>query len=354
MSSSEQNDGTDPDEDIKSMVRRILLSQDKLDKDVRTSIAQHAVHTAKIDTLNSEVRTLTVQMNRAQREKNVIFFNLAGNATSGQDLVAAVREVLGKVDIILPDCAVDDMFCLRGSGAKRPVLAKFTTSILVRQIFSKAANLRKLGIRIDNDMTPAERDAKKTLLAARWKLKSAGINAYMRKNALFLDGRKIEPADVDSILSRAKTPAPPAPSNNTSTSLPGACSASLTHDWSSSRTEHNGRESRRPAPPPPTTGVATALSGASAAPLLPAGGDQDTECCHSPFRKRSGSPLSKTIRNKQTKKTLDSRQTKSPSSPLRQSKLNFLAMPTQAHPTPLTQPNDQLTESPMSTSDTEG
>lgn len=355
MASGTQEDTLGSEDDIKTMVRRILLSQDKLDKDVRVSITQHAEHSAKIDKLNTEVRTLSVQLDRNQREKNIVLFNLPCNGTSTQDLVAAVRRAFEMVSISLPDWAIDNVFCLRGSGAKRPVLVKLTTAIWVRQIFSKAADLRKLGIRVDNDLSPGEREAKKALLTARWKLKTAGINAVIRKNSLLLDGRRIDPADVESILQRAKIPAPPATSSETLTSLPGAGSAVLTQSELLARKDNSCGANPRSAPPPPPTGaasVSTVLADASAVPSLPPGGALGDARYYSPSlqkeRKRTGSPHAA---GNTTKKNRPNAQTRSS---LRQSKLNFRleSLPDDllTSPEPVTQP----TETPMSTSDTEG
>lgn len=209
------------DEDLKTMVQRLLVSHNKLNEDVRTVLAQHSNHEGKIATLDDNVQALSRQMDKLRREKNVIIFNLPEDAVNNRDMVATIQGLFKHVQFPLPEWAIDDAFRIGKSGTIRPVLVKFSSTTWARKVFSKAAALREMKISMENDMSQSDRAAKKQLHAAYKKMKASGKNVIFKRNKLFLDGRCVELAEAQQFLTRAMTPVCTMTSHLNVGSLPG-------------------------------------------------------------------------------------------------------------------------------------
>lgn len=199
-----QNQSTD--EDVKTMVKRLLDSHAKLDEDVRMVLAQNAAHDSKITSLSNSVHDLVQQMDKMRREKNVIIFNLPEVDENNRDLVATIRGLFAHVQLTLPDWAIEDARRVGKPGTTRPVLVKVCSTSWVHKLFTKAADLRKMKMPIENDMSATDRIAKKNLYASYKSLKSSGANVTFKRNRLFLDGRPVQPAEIESDITRASLP----------------------------------------------------------------------------------------------------------------------------------------------------
>lgn len=85
------------------------------------------------------------------RARNIILFNLMDTDEINTDLHAMVLKTFKKVNLQVPDLAIDDVFRLGKIRGKRPIMIKFISSKWVRLVFGKVRELRNEDIFIAND-----------------------------------------------------------------------------------------------------------------------------------------------------------------------------------------------------------
>lgn len=92
------NPNQSTDEDVKTMVKRLLDSHSKLDEDVRTVLAQHSAHESKITSLTNSIHDLTQQMDKMRRENKRYCSAEFEMATLNEDCLEHIFKFLTPVE----------------------------------------------------------------------------------------------------------------------------------------------------------------------------------------------------------------------------------------------------------------
>lgn len=120
------------------------------------------------------------------RARNIILFNLMDTDEINTDLHAMVLKTFKKVNLQVPDLAIDDVFRLGKIRGKRPIMIKFISSKWVRLVFGKVRELRNEDIFIANDRSKEERENRRLLLDQVRRIREGGQDAVLKGNKIII------------------------------------------------------------------------------------------------------------------------------------------------------------------------
>lgn len=202
--------------DLRDLINKLLVSHEELKKDVQADMLLHATTKDQISDLSTQVRVLRRDVDRIQRGTNLFIYNIPESASNDADLLSTLRSILEKVSISIPDLAVDTIRRKGRSPGKRPIFVCFISPSWVHKIFAKARELRKLGVYLENDLTPEQRAQRREAQQAHRTLRAAGLDSSLKKGNLFIDGKAVTRSDFPAIMTRARqnTGAPAAGGEN--------------------------------------------------------------------------------------------------------------------------------------------
>lgn len=156
----------------------------------------------KYEELQQEVETLRNQLKRIEhqkRSKNIVLFKVEESAS--EQILLTVSRVMSNAKIEVPDVCIETAYRV-GKTKGGPVIIKLTAPRWKQHFFSKAANLRQLGITISNDYTLEERQERKQQWEACKQLKERGLAPTLNRNRIYVDNKQIEIADLEKLLKK--------------------------------------------------------------------------------------------------------------------------------------------------------
>lgn len=192
------------DWDIQIMELKNQLKASNIQVETQTKIIEQ--QHSKIATLENLTEDLYAQIN----SNNLIFSGIKANGPED------ARKQISKIfyDLRGPNPNIADIHRLGNNNSK--LMVKFSSMKDKKFLFTNAAKLRNYGIRIENDLSPSQREIKNILLRRRRELLDNGVATTVKVNAksLLVDGRDLFDYDKSTGL-MTKRPtvnnAPPRP-----------------------------------------------------------------------------------------------------------------------------------------------
>lgn len=168
----------------------------------------------KVNTEN--ISSIQMSLDKQNRGKNLLIFKLQDIPEFNQDIFGILKKLFDATNLQIPDAVILDAFRLGKKIGKRPLLVKFNSARWVRAAFEKLAEFKKLHLAIANDLTPAERERRKSLLSLCRQLMESGRDARVKRDRLVVDGKVIDMGSEATILREISTNNP---TSNTSSVL---------------------------------------------------------------------------------------------------------------------------------------
>lgn len=176
-----------------NLTRRITEVENQCEERLR-------VNETRIKELEKDKKQLTIEIeniNRKQREKNLIIYGLKTEPERRQEVV---RELIrDKLQIEIQHQDIDDVHML-GRTEGCPMLIQLSTSKLKRNALNKSKALKGTGIHISPDLTKEERSKRRILTQLVKEAKAKGIIAKIRGNKIISGDEEFTPQQFrDSI-----------------------------------------------------------------------------------------------------------------------------------------------------------
>lgn len=187
-------------------IYNLLKTVVQQNKEIKEEISLFRTH---IETINKEIidlksdneklraenRLILSKVNhidRQSRANNLIFYNIQENNTQKlEELVADVVVNKLKVNIEINDISNVYRIGKRGSlvdSPTKPILVKFTSSLMKREILRKAVNLKGTYIAIAEDLIPEDREQRKLIYSHYKAAKLKNYPAKLYKNKVVING----------------------------------------------------------------------------------------------------------------------------------------------------------------------
>lgn len=162
------------------------------------NVVRSEIHTSSksVDSIYKQVKGFDNRMTQSERSlsalesltraRNIIIFKLNDTDEINNDLSAIVLNIFKKVNLQIPELAIDDVFRLGKSQGNRPTMVQFISAKWVKLVFSRVRELRKENIIIANDRSKEERENRRLLLEQVRKMREDGQNAVLRGNKIVI------------------------------------------------------------------------------------------------------------------------------------------------------------------------
>lgn len=188
-----------------SSLDKLTHSHNDLRDDIKVSNQRVELLTTKyidIDTRMSKAEKFLSLLERENRAKNIVLFKLEDSITINKKLFDNILDIFKKVDLIIPEWAIVDVFRMGKTEGSRPVLIKFVSTKWVRNVFDRVKELKSLNYIIVNDRSKQEREIRRELLDKVRLLKESGQNAFLKGNKIFVDDTEISQDNFNPVLSQ--------------------------------------------------------------------------------------------------------------------------------------------------------
>lgn len=137
-------------------------------------------------------------VSKQQRSKNVIIFGLVDDDNTNQNIWLSISKLFAGVKLEIPDVAIDDIYSLGKSPAKRQIIVKFIAMRWAKIVLAKKRDFKPFNIFISKDLTPSERAEMKSQLLTIKSLKDAGFKPTLKKGKIYLDNRELSNEEATS------------------------------------------------------------------------------------------------------------------------------------------------------------
>lgn len=134
-------------------------------------------------------------MDRAHRAPNVLIFGLTESPGDSVKQVKSLLAPMGAENVVSNILEAKRLGARRDSGARpRPLLVRFNSVDNKHGLFKKSKELRAKRITLDDDLTPAQMEQRRTLRPEYTRLKEQGLKVFWRGERLL----KVTPQGVVS------------------------------------------------------------------------------------------------------------------------------------------------------------
>lgn len=197
----------------------LLSAIKKLTEEISKLNESHSKLVEKVNTIhqvNSEISTKCEEFEkklkrlesdnaflRSQvRANNVVIYNVPEKEASNVDLHMHIMEIFNKLNLPVPEYAVNDAFRMGKKSEKsvRPILIKFLGVKWIKLMFSKVNEIKSMNLNISRDYSKEERMLRRELRHKVQELMNRNINATIRNNKICIDGSEVQSEIVDNIL----------------------------------------------------------------------------------------------------------------------------------------------------------
>lgn len=201
-------------------IKSLTESHEQLKNEMRASCKASEEATNSIKTFSKNIASITEDvgfLNRAERNSNILIFNLEEKAKNESDLLSKVSAVFQKVilflNIVIPDLAIADVYRIEKSTVNRPIMVKFIAPPWVKVVFSKIKEFNNIGLAVSNDRSPQKRKIRKELLVYANTLREKGFEVKLKNDFLLVNDEKVKLNNLERFISRlgkssSRTPPP--------------------------------------------------------------------------------------------------------------------------------------------------
>jgi uncharacterized protein YukE len=153
----------------------------------------------------SHLETRLEAMDRAQRAPNVLIFGLAESPGDSVKQVKSLLAPMGAENVVSNILEAKRLGARRDPGARpRPLLVRFNNVDNKHALFKKSKELRAKRITLDDDLTPAQMEQRRTLRPEYTRLKDQGLKVFWRGERLLkVTAQGVVPHDAEPMATSA-------------------------------------------------------------------------------------------------------------------------------------------------------
>lgn len=162
---------------------------------------------AKLKQKDEEIKSLQKDLDLYKRKNNLVVFGVQDNEQTNEDLEAITSNLFKKVaGIEVNENDYSDIFRLGKKGEQcRPIMVSFVNSKKMRIILQKKNLFRAENITVSADLPKEVVEERKRLQPMITSLNKAGIKAYLRLDAVFVNGKKLSKTETEEELQKFKS-----------------------------------------------------------------------------------------------------------------------------------------------------
>lgn len=162
---------------------------------------------AKLQEKDEEIKSLQKDLDLYKRKNNLVVFGVQDNEQTIEELEAIISNLFKKVaGIEVNENDYSDIFRLGKIREKcRPILVSFVSNKKMRAILQKKNLFRAEKVTVSADLPKEVVEERKRLQPMVTALNKAGIKAYLRLDAVFVNGKKLSKTETEEEMQKFKS-----------------------------------------------------------------------------------------------------------------------------------------------------
>lgn len=175
-------------QEIKSHIGREIA-------DLRKLIGEETRKRTDLEEKYKQLQGKYTILEKAIRKNNIIIFGLE-NKTEKKLIEFTIDTLNEQLKLNLSKKDVNNIFTIGQQNQNKPIIVKFVSFLTKVEVLRACHNLKNTSIRIAEELSFEERQKNKILHQHLKEAKSRNLNAYIKKNKLYVNGESYTPEQL--------------------------------------------------------------------------------------------------------------------------------------------------------------